>query len=96
MTEHTKGPWSVCHDHGWLGVESENQELYLKVEKGSTAKKHIADARLIAAAPDLLDALIDLFGAGMVTCMMGDGKDDQVEAIQKARNAIAKATVVYD
>lgn len=36
-----------------------------------------------------LEAFKDLFGAGMVDCMMGDGKDDQIAAIAKARIAIA-------
>jgi hypothetical protein len=51
-----------------------------------------ANASLIAAAPDLLEALQDLFGADMEHVLMGDGKDDQIEAIAKARAAIAKAT----
>jgi hypothetical protein len=51
-----------------------------------------ANARLIAAAPDLLEALQDLFDADMEHVLMGDGKDDQIEAIAKARAAIAKAT----
>jgi hypothetical protein len=51
-----------------------------------------ADARLIAAAPDLLEALQDLFEADMEHVLMGDGKDDQIEAISKAKAAIAKAT----
>ena len=51
-----------------------------------------ANARLFAAAGDLLDSLLALFGADMEHVLMGDGKDDQVEAIAKARAAIAKAT----
>ncbi len=51
-----------------------------------------ANARLIAAAPDLLEALQDLFGADMEHVLMGDGKDDQIEAIAKAKAAIANAT----
>lgn len=56
-TQHTQGPWSAHHDHGWLVVESANGDLYLKIEKGSSAQKCMADARLISAAPDLLQAL---------------------------------------
>jgi hypothetical protein len=51
-----------------------------------------ARANLIAAAPDLMEALQDLFDADMEHVLMGDGKDDQIEAIAKARAAIAKAT----
>lgn len=55
--QHTPGPWHAHHDHGWLVVESENSDLYIKIEKGSAAQKHMPDARLIAAAPELLKAL---------------------------------------
>ena len=57
MSAHTPGPWHAHHDHGWLVVESDNGDLYIKIEKGSAATRRIADARLIAAAPELLDAL---------------------------------------
>ena len=53
----TPGPWYAHHDHGWLVVESSDGDLYIKVEKGSAATRHLADARLIAAAPELLEAL---------------------------------------
>lgn len=39
----------------------------------------------------LREALLDLFGVGMERMLMGDGKDDQIEAIAKARAAL-KAT----
>ena len=55
--KHTPGPWTAHHDHGWLVVESSNGDMLIKIEKGSAAKKHMADAILIAAAPDLLEAL---------------------------------------
>lgn len=47
---------------------------------------------LIAAAPDLLEALQDLFDCDMERVLMSDGKDDQIKAISKARAAIVKAT----
>lgn len=53
--KHTPGPWAAHHDHGWLVVESSNGDMLIKIEKGSAAKKHMADALLIAAAPDLLE-----------------------------------------
>lgn len=49
-------------------------------------------ARLIAAAPELLEALQSLFGADMETCMLMDGKEDQLQALAKAHIALAKAT----
>jgi hypothetical protein len=52
---------------------------------------HLADARLIAAAPDLLEALESLL---LVTLSRGEslGLDDQGPVLGKARTAIAKAT----
>ena len=47
---------------------------------------------LTAQRNQLLEALQDLFGADMEHVLMGDGKDDQIEAIAKAKAAIAKAT----
>lgn len=48
--------------------------------------------RLHELNQELVEALKDLFGADMVYCMMGDGKDDQIAAIAKARAALAKAS----
>ena len=53
--KHKPNPW-IHHDHGWLVVESTCGELYIKIEKGSCAKKQIADAQIIAAAPEMLEA----------------------------------------
>ena len=80
--KHTPGPWKAHHDHGWLVVESDTGDLYVKVEKGSAARKHMADALLIAAAPDLLEALQAFVNHG--TCF---DEDD----MRKARAAIARA-----
>ena len=55
--KHTPGPWDAYHDKGWLVVASKDERLYVQIEKGSSAKKRIADAILIAAAPELLEAL---------------------------------------
>ena len=80
---HTPGPWhveSICHQWDvWSGIEIElggrGETLIVECDKE-------ADARLIAAAPDLLaacEALMDLH----------DGRS--VRAIVMARAAIAKA-----
>lgn len=85
-TKHTHGPWQAHHDHGWLVVESNNGDMYIKVEKGSAAQKHMADALLIAAAPDLLQALqsmVDYYGTASAN----------VEALESARAALAKAEI---
>ncbi len=99
MSAHTPGPWQLTvgagateirgtldpEQHG--GVTSPRVCRVLRADLNANA-----NARLIAAAPDLLDALQDLFDADMEHCMMGDGKQDQIEAIAKARAAVANAT----
>jgi hypothetical protein len=94
-TQHTPGPWKFgsktdgdLYKRNIAGVDGYH------VAAVSSRDDHEVDAnaRLIAAAPDLLEALQDLFDADMEHVLMGDGKDDQIEAIAKARAAIAKAT----
>ena len=90
MTKHTPGPWHAHHDHGWLVVESDNGDMYIKIEKGSAATRRIADARLIAAAPDLLAALQVLLRNYAAVHDIGDV--EMQPAIYQASAAIAKAT----
>lgn len=68
MSEHTPGPWSVedHHAEGWLSVGGPDNSVDLicdllgwQVAEGQTTPLAVAmaNARLIAAAPDLLAAL---------------------------------------
>ena len=84
----TPGPWQWHHDHGWLVVESNNGDLYIKIEKGIAAKNHTADARLIAAAPELLEALESIVRLIEVE----DARLANFGEVERARAAIAKAT----
>ncbi len=64
MTQHTPGPWtwikvdSTPDRQGWLNSPNESV-MFVPNARGSAAEIAIrdADARLIAAAPDLLAAL---------------------------------------
>lgn len=85
-TQHTPGPWEYIpgEEPAFLprvqrGIEGEF------VVMGLSRYREEADARLIAAAPDLLEALQDALCA--LECC---GKD--YPAASKARAAIAKAT----
>ena len=86
MSAHTPGPWTVVAiDWGETG----NARLELK----EIQRTGMADARLIAAAPDLLAAL-----QALVAELDGPGKPYSSDSyappqfIETARAAIAKAT----
>jgi hypothetical protein len=87
---HTPGPWAALHDHGWLVVQSECESLHLKIAKGSSTQKHMYDARLISAAPELLEALLMVKEAAIEQ----HGKDFNLTTAQWGlfRAAVAKAT----
>ena len=85
MKPHTPGPWTAIPDdtgdeREWYVVTEEEGVLALSVSEE-------ADARLIAAAPDLLAALKE-----MVTWMpSGFAPQSQSRAMKMAHDAIAKA-----
>jgi len=55
--QHTPGPWTVSDllDDGRLGIVSNNCDAFIVV--GANRNLKLDDARLIAAAPELLAAL---------------------------------------
>jgi hypothetical protein len=94
MSKHTSGPWTATK---FNPVTGEIDDCYLYVEPGIAVierkvkgrdQHDIADAHLISAAPDLLEAL-ELYMAA------GHGNSthfgDQAGAYSKAVAAIAKA-----
>lgn len=79
MSKHTQGPWAATsNDHPEQGVYGSGYRI-AKMTGGEIQRDH-ANARLIAAAPELLEALKDLVNNGIGT-----------EAVKHARAAIAKA-----
>lgn len=86
---HTPGPWSyigngdvVAKSDKYCGGEKDIASVFLTVNDEDEA-----NARLIAAAPDLLEALKDMLDGHEDACTgYGEGAAD------KARAAIAKAT----
>ena len=93
MSKHTTGPWAwqegtpiiSCQWNGRYHVIAgvECKTLAWHEDANCAGREAGANARLIAAAPDLLDALITL-----VDCVDGNYKD----VTDLARAAIAKAT----
>lgn len=82
MTSHTPGPWHVDIYGEYNVVESSDCRLIATVRSGRNSSLK-ADARLIAAAPDLLDALQNLVSDVHRGC---SGETDA------ALDAIVKAT----
>ena len=90
MNKHTPGPWKVSKPR----KSYMNGEMMFRIDGADVVKDYEdwgfteESARLIAAAPDLLEAL-----QAMATEFdSGDVNDGEWAAIQKARTAIAKAT----
>lgn len=78
MSKHTPGPWA------W-----KNEQLFGRDRVSVCASENTPDARLIAAAPDLLEALQEVLAAAD-----GGGWSAIDPSFKKQRDAIAKATGV--
>jgi hypothetical protein len=87
---HTPGPWEQMPggSHGSLAVWNKDTALVVATAGGITASNALDNARLIAAAPDLLAALEAL--TAWAETVPTDYAEDDLQ--RKARAAIAKAT----
>jgi hypothetical protein len=99
MSKHTPGPWSVDAEDSDLFTQ-ETHRIWINADgmhicyvDGPRNPERLANARLIVAAPDLLEALIFYMSAfGQHLEFQGQKFDEQqIEADKKARAAIAKA-----
>ena len=94
MSRHTPGPWFVAgyageHDEAGAHIKASDgtSVAHTAPEGGGGWLSYVADARLIAAAPDLLEAL-----AGIVEIGKRDMSNPKYDGYFKsARAAIAKA-----
>lgn len=96
-------PWSIDHEDGhnasWLPVTTEKRRTLALVVNDDTkrpmdfhdAEMH-ANAKLIASAPDLLEALIKLHKSLESLNDSGDAGRMVADDVETARAAIAKAT----
>lgn len=101
--EHTSGPWELGEKtKDWFKIYGKNKSNPLAEIKPINPKNRekfdfeieAANAMLIAAAPDLLEALQGLFkNCAMIHNSWGDGNNQKEadEAIRKAKQAIRKA-----
>ena len=95
--KHTPGPWTVhskMRDCVTFEGRHGTENLFLQNLDGYFACQSEADARLIAAAPDLLAALQELHGIvqGAIDDGLPLGGHIDSFTLQPAREAIAKAT----
>lgn len=90
MTKYTPSPWTMTEEFGVEPLASDGEPIM------SFKRPHdelMANARVIVAAPELLEALIELFDEVGEATNDSDGMYliDQ-ELRNKVRDAIAKAT----
>lgn len=101
MSKHTPGPWHVADMIGKEEDETDFRLCFHAIKAGDEfvsstwAGPHIANARLIAAAPELLDALIHIeeyWNRDQNDTAMSDALwhiiDVAQEAIAKARGEV--------
>lgn len=109
MTSHTPGPWFVDPDN-WGDIQASGTEIGVAFYEANVGREWVikgpitideetcrANARLIAAAPDLLEALSELLAEAedIFVCMAdatGIDRHRHPESFKKATAAIAKAT----
>jgi hypothetical protein len=95
MSKHTPGPWKLIETKSYgQDVEATDGTSIFKIEYAGdySGRAFVSfwnddDARLVAAAPELLAALIDL----LLVHDTGDGLVSFDEPIKRARAALAKA-----
>lgn len=98
MSKHTPGPWIVGQpeDHPYMVQKMDDEEYWFhsiadcEVGENMTEEEGKANARLIAAAPELLEALEDC-----LKFLEQENKryyrDGEWSEVTKAKSAIAKA-----
>ena len=92
MSKHTPGPWAsneytTSVSVPLKAVDCERIGFSIVFVNGHRGKEAAANARLIAAAPELLEALKEIVDAAD-----GAGWEQLDPSFKKARAAIAKAT----
>lgn len=92
MVEHTPGPWEFDRDWHRIPSITANGLLIASVPKkglpnrGSHTAEQAANARLITAAPDLLEALVEARAALHQHYIDWDGEPEDAVPLQLARS----------
>lgn len=93
-SKHTPGPWMVQKNANWVGTDPDGFFTVARCS-GSTMSESVENARLIAAAPELLNSLKELESEIEVNyraCFSKGKMHADIESmIDRARLAIVKA-----
>jgi hypothetical protein len=93
-TKHSSGPWSF-HRGGFedrIVIASESAGYKIAATLGPADSLDVANARLIAAAPELLAIALDAFASAASRLAINPNDASTRELMKAARAAIAKAT----
>ena len=100
-TKHTPGPWRVSKGRSVVWVKAGHQNVagaYMGSYPARCGEQDLANARLIAAAPELLDAAINALDYKSLDECLNESKNPnevwgiRFEHLKALRTAIAKAT----
>jgi hypothetical protein len=87
---HTSGPWHVGLKPGPIVYSEHGEQVANLFEPLIDEKENKANARLIAASPELLDALLSIVGSGFP---VEDEYGNEHWAISEKQRAIARAAI---
>ena len=98
-TKHTPGPWEKVDGtdgitrgiRGWHGPESVNVINWNGISRATSVTGQ-ANARLLLAAPDLLESLSGMLACWRSVCRAQGWEPEHVVEAVRAQEAIAKAT----
>lgn len=97
--KHTSGPWQWDDDEVWQeGYDTEQHAPWLVGPSGErilTGRIHClseSDSRLIAAAPELLEALQWMNNLWQCTCALNGWEPEHAREYERAKEVLAKAT----
>lgn len=90
MSAHTPGPWTAAINYAWGKLADVRDSKGNSVAFCSTLNEH--DARLVAAAPELLSALLDTVGEFEALMKTRKPYTGGMNIALRAHAAIAKAT----
>ena len=95
MTKHTRGPWEAFSLGNFIGVTGKKSDIAytrlkeITLDNARSIDEDEANAYLIAAAPELLEALQEILAIDGHSSLT---REDSDKLDAKARAAIAKAT----